>query len=171
MEQLSRSSEVVFVPMPLNTTDRLHLNAAAGHLQLGDAMDAWHEREMIAPRARTQTDVLVVRLAVCRALKMWEAAEDVARTLIKREPANIMHVVALAEVMGKREGPVAAAAVYEFAFDRFPNFALLRISLAVELIKAGQVEDAKRVLKVAVQQDPQLRAVILDHPGLEDIWS
>ncbi len=68
------------------------------------------------------------------------------------------------------QGPVAAAAVYEFAVDRFPDFALLRVSLAVELIKAGQVDDAKRVLKVAIEQDPQLRAVILDHPGLEEIW-
>jgi Tfp pilus assembly protein PilF len=155
--------------MPLSPTDQLHLNTAAGHLQLGDAMDAWRELEMIAPQARAQTEVIVVRLAVCRALKMWEAAEDVARALIKREPENIMHVVALAEVMGKREGPVAAAAVYEFAVDRFPDFALLRVSLAVELIKAGQVEDAKRVLKLAIQQDPQLRAVILDHPGLDEI--
>jgi len=97
--------------MPLNTTDQLHLNAAAGHLQLGDAMDAWYELEMITPLNRAQTEVLGVRLAACRALKMWEVAEDVARTLIKREPANVMHVVALAEVLGQREGPVAAAAV------------------------------------------------------------
>ena len=156
--------------MPLNTTDQIHLNAAAGHLQLGDAMDALHELEMIAPLNRAQTEVLSVRLAVCRALNMWELAEDVARTLIKREPENIMHVVALAEIMGNREGPVAPAAVYEFAVDQFPDFALLRVSLALVLIKAGQVEDAKRVLKVAVQQDPQLRAVILDHPGLEEVW-
>ncbi len=81
-----------------------------------------------------------------------------------------MHDVALDEVMGHRKGPVAAAAVYEFAVDRFPDFALLRVSLAVELIKAGQLDDAKRVLKVAVQQDPQLREVILDHPGLEAVW-
>jgi predicted Zn-dependent protease len=100
---------------------------------------------------------------------MWELAEDVARTLIKREPGNIMHVVALAEVMGKREGPVAAAAVYEFAIDRFPDFAPLRISLAVELVKAGQVDDAKRVLKTAFELDPDLRLVVLDHPGLEAI--
>jgi Tfp pilus assembly protein PilF len=44
------------------------------------------------------------------------------------------------------------------------------VSLAVELIKAGQIDDAKKVLKVAVQQDPQLSAVILDHPGLEEVW-
>jgi predicted Zn-dependent protease len=154
----------------MTATDHLHLNAAAGHLQLGDALDAWHQLEMIAPLNRAQSEVLSVRLAVCRALKMWEAAEEVARALIKREPGNIMHVVALAEVMGKREGPVAAAAVYEFAVDQFPDFALLRVSLAVELIKAGQLDDAKRVLKVAIQQDPQLRAVILDHPGLEQVW-
>jgi len=125
---------------------------------------------MIAPLNRAKTEVLNVRLAVCRALKNWELAEDVARTLIKRQPKNVMHVVALAEVMGHREGPVAAAAVYEFAIERFPSFAPLRVSLAVELVKAGQLEDAKRVLKAAVQQDPQLREVILDHPGLEAVW-
>jgi hypothetical protein len=66
-------------------------------------MDAWHELEMIAPLNRAQTKVLNVRLAVCRALKDWELAEDIARTLIKRELENVMHVVALAEVMGHRE--------------------------------------------------------------------
>jgi hypothetical protein len=44
----------------------------------------------------------------------------------KREPTNMIHVVALAEVMGHREGPVAAAAVYEFAIDRFPDLAATR---------------------------------------------
>lgn len=114
--------------------------------------------------------MLTVRLAVCRALKKWELAEEIARTLIEREPNNVMHAVALAEVMGKREGPVAAAAVYEFAVDRFPDFALLRASLAVELVKAGQMDDAKRVVKVAFDLDPDLRLVALYHPGLNEIW-
>jgi predicted Zn-dependent protease len=135
--------------MPLSTTDQIRLNSAAGHLQLGDALDAWHELEMIAPQARAQTEVIVVRLAVCRALGQRELAEEIARTLIRREPHNVMHVVALAEVMGKREGPVAAAAVCEFAIERFPDFAPLRVSLAVELVKAGHIEDAKRVAKKA----------------------
>jgi predicted Zn-dependent protease len=81
-----------------------------------------------------------------------------------------MHVVALAEVMGHREGPVAAAAVYEFAVDRFPDLAMLRVSLAVELVKAGQIDEAKRILKTAFELDPDLRLVALDHPGLEAIW-
>ena len=96
--------------------------------------------------------MLTVRLAVCRALKDWELAEQVARTLIKRE------------------GPVAAAAVYEFAIDRFPDFAPLRVSLAVELVEAGQIEDAKRVVKKAIELEPDLRLVVLDHPGLSARW-
>jgi len=154
----------------MTANDQLHLETAAGFLQLGDAMDAWNELEKIAPLNRAQTNVLTVRLAVCRALKNWELAEELARTLIKREPKNIMHVVALAEVMGHREGPVAAAAVYEFAVDRFPDFAPLRVSLAVELVKAGQIDDAKRVVKMACELDPDLRLVVLDHPGLSAIW-
>ena len=156
--------------MSLSDTDQLHLNTAAGFLQIGEPMDAWNELEEITPLNRGKTEVIVVRLAVCRALGQWELAEVIARTLIKREPENIMHVVALAEVMGKREGPVAAAAVYEFAVDRFPDFSLLRVSLAVELIKAGQVEDAKRVLKEAFGLYPDLRLAALDHPGLSAIW-
>ena len=156
--------------MPLSPLDQLHLNTAAGFLQIGEPMDAWHELEMITPLNRAKTEVLTVRLAACRALKMWELAEEVARTLIRREPQNVMHVVALAEVMGKREGPAAAAAVYEFAVERFPDFAPLRISLAVELVNAGQIEDAKRVVRMACELDPDLRLVVLDHPGLNGIW-
>jgi predicted Zn-dependent protease len=154
----------------MTATDQLHLNTAAGFLRIGEAMDAWNELECIKPLNRAKTEVLTVRMAVCRALKKWELAEEVARTLVKREPHNVMHVVALAEVMGFREGPVAAAAVYEFAIDRFPDFAPLRVSLAVELVKAGQIEDAKRVVKMAIKLDPDLKLVVLDHPGLSAIW-
>ena len=61
----------------------------------------------------------------------------------------------------------AAAAVYDFAIDRFPDFAPLRVSLAVELVKAGQIADAKRVVKMAIKLDPDLKLVVLDHPGLD----
>jgi hypothetical protein len=50
------------------------------------------------------------------------------------------------------------------------NLRCCGVSLGVELIKSGQVEDAKRMLKVAIKQDPKLRAGILDHPGPEEVW-
>jgi hypothetical protein len=51
------------------------------------------------------------------------------------------------------------------SIDHFPDFAPLRVSLAVELVKAGQIEDATRVVKTAVELDPDLKLVVLDHPG------
>ena len=59
---------------------------------------------------------------------------------------------------------------YEFGAEQFPHFPMLWVSLAVELVKAGQIEDAKRVVKMAIKLDPDLRLVVLDHPGLEAIW-
>jgi len=53
-----------------------------------------------------------VRLAVCRAPNDKELAKVIARTLMQREAHNIMRVVALAEAMSEREGPIAAATVY-----------------------------------------------------------
>jgi hypothetical protein len=71
----------------------------------------------------------------------------------------------------RRQEPAGGfLAVYEFAIVRFRDFALLRVSLAVELIKAGQVEDAKRVVRMAWELDPDLRLVVLDNPGREEIW-
>lgn len=87
----------------MTATDQFRLNTAAGFLRIGEAMDAWNELEMIAPLNRAQTEVLTVRLAACRALKDWEQGEEIARTLTRREPRNVMHVVALAEVMGHEE--------------------------------------------------------------------
>jgi hypothetical protein len=83
--------------MPLSPTDQLHLNTAAGLLQIGEPLDAWHELEMIAPLNRAKTEVLVVRLAVCRALKDWEQAEEIARTLIRREPHS--HPESIADIL------------------------------------------------------------------------
>ena len=39
-----------------------------------------------------------------------------------------------------------------------------------ELAKAGQIEDAKQAVKMACELDPDLRLMVLDHPGLSAIW-
>jgi hypothetical protein len=44
--------------MPLSPLDQLRLNTAAGFLQIGEPMDAWHELEMITPLNRAKTEVL-----------------------------------------------------------------------------------------------------------------
>jgi endonuclease/exonuclease/phosphatase family metal-dependent hydrolase len=68
--------------MPLSPTDQLHLNAAAGLLQIGEPLNAWNELERITPLNRAKTEVLTVRLDVCRKLKDYEQREESARRLL-----------------------------------------------------------------------------------------
>jgi tetratricopeptide (TPR) repeat protein len=113
---------------------------------------------------------LKVRLEVSRALGQWELVAELARHLSKVEPDDSLHVINLGQAMRQLEGPESALAVYEFAADRFPDFAHLRVAMAVELCALNRVSEAKKMLKVAVEKDPQLRAVILDDPRLEAVW-
>lgn len=150
--------------------DKVRLEAADGFLGLGMAQDAWDELEQIEASNRGLPPVLKVRLEVARAMEKWEMVEAVARHLAKIEPEESLHVFSLAQAMRHLKGPEAALAVYEFAADRWPDFAHLRVAMAVELCALDRITDAKRMLKVAVEKDPQLREVILDHPGLEAVW-
>jgi tetratricopeptide (TPR) repeat protein len=153
----------------LNSTNAI-LHAAQGYLGLGMAMEAWDELERIAPKHKAAPAVLKVRLEVARALGQWEMVAELARHLAKVEPEESLHVFNLAQAMRQLEGPESALAVYEFAADRWPDFSHLRVAMAVELCALDRVAEAKRMLKVAVEKDPQIREVILDHPGLSAVW-
>lgn len=153
---------------PQSTNARLH--AAQGYLGLGMAQDAWDELESIEAKHRGHPSVLKVRLEVARALGQWEMVAELARHLSKVEPEESLHVFNLAQAVRELEGHEAALAVYEFAADRWPDFGHLRLAMAVELCALNRVEDAKRMLAVAIRQDPQLREVAIDHPGLEAVW-
>ena len=62
----------------LTATDQLHLNTAAGFLQIGEPMDAWNELESSTPLNRAKTAVLTVQLNAHRNLRHWVLAKDVA---------------------------------------------------------------------------------------------
>ncbi len=157
--------------MPLDpSSTNARLEAAQGYLGLGMAQDAWDELERIDPKHKAAPAVLKVQIEVARALGQWEMVAELARHLAKVEPDESLHVFNLAQAMRQLEGPESALAVYEFAADRWPDFAHLRVAMAVELCALNRVSEAKRELKVAVEKDPQLREVILDHPGLGAVW-
>jgi tetratricopeptide (TPR) repeat protein len=132
--------------------------------------DAWEELENIEAKDRGSVAVLKVRLEVTRAMGKWELVETLARHLAKVEPEESLHVFNLAQAMRELEGHESALAVYEFAVDRWPKFAHLRLAMAIELCALDRALEAKAVLKTAIKLDPQLREVALDHPGLGAIW-
>ncbi len=72
----------------LESTNRRYLEAAQGWLELGDRTEAKAELEKIAPEVRTHPDVLKVRWEICAAEGEWEAALEIAATLIQTEPED-----------------------------------------------------------------------------------
>ena len=148
-----------------------HLSAALGYLGLGMAQDAWNELDKIDAEERGKTDVLKVRVEVARALGKWEMVAELARHLSKIEPDESLHVFNVAQALREIEGHESALAVYEFAVDRWPDFGHLRVAMAVELCALERVSEAKLILREAIKKDPDLKAVVLDHPALEAVWS
>ena len=100
----------------------------------------------------------------------WEMVAELARHLSKVEPDESLHVFNLAQALREIEGHESALAVYEFAVDRWPDFGHLRVAMAVELCALERVNEAKIILREAIKKDPDLRAVVLDHPALEAVW-
>ena len=73
---------------PLQPPDSLHLRAAQGWLELGNHAEADEELEKITPQLRAHPDVLKVRWEIYAAAKKWEAALDIAATLIQLDPED-----------------------------------------------------------------------------------
>lgn len=147
-----------------------HLKAAVGYLGLGMPMDAWNELEQIDPEQRSRLDVLNVRLEVCRVLKKWELMVEIAQHLREMEPDDAGHLLNLAFAMRRFKDEQAAAEILEEAKGRFPQEGTIPYNLACYRAVAGQVEEAKVLLKQAIVLDADLRSKALDDPDLDGVW-
>jgi len=147
-----------------------HLNAATGYLGLGMHMEAWNELEEIDPEKRTLSEVLNVRVEVCRALEKWEMMAEICRHLQKVEPDEVGHPLNLAYAVRRFQGEQPAASVLEQARPKFPTEALISYNLACYRAVAGMVAEAKTLLAEAFTLDPSLRMTALDDQDLVGVW-
>lgn len=70
----------------LNNTDRLHLRAAEGWLELGCHLDANEELENIAAAHRAHPDVLELRWQIYAHAKDWTACLEIASAITRMSP-------------------------------------------------------------------------------------
>lgn len=147
-----------------------HLEAAEGYLDLGMPIDAWNELEAIEAEDRGRTEVLKVRLEVCRSLENWELMAEIAQHLVKMEPDEAEHPIDLAFAVRRSEDPEAAAAILEEAKSRFPQEGTIPYNLACYRAVAGKVAEAKKLLSEAFCLDASLRITSLDDPDLAGVW-
>ena len=161
--------------MPLDPPDSHHLRAAMGWLELGNQAEAGEEIARLEPGLLNHPDVLDVRWSVCVAGQSWEAALQVAETLITVAPDRSSgwthRAYALRRI--KTGGLPLAWAALRPAFDRFPKDWLIPYNLACYAAQLGQLEESLVWLRRAMQntRDSEgIKKMALADADLKAVW-
>ena len=107
------------------------IQAAVGYLELGMLFEANEEIESLAPKLKTSSPVLCVRMEIYRSAKNWTLMEVVARELWKRHPDDSAYWINLAWATRRSESIEAAQIILLEALEKFPNGPLKRIKKQV----------------------------------------
>lgn len=157
----------------LQHPDIHHLQAAIGWLELGNHVEADVELNKITLKLRAHPDVLEARWQICAAAKKWDAALDIASSLIQLVPDRpfgwIHRSFCLHELKRTAEARDSLLPVVE----KFPGEAIMRYNLACYCCQMGNVADAWAWLEKAfkVGDQKRLKLMAFDDPDLEPMWN
>jgi tetratricopeptide (TPR) repeat protein len=154
----------------MTASDKRHLLAAQGWIELGLFADAVDELDSITPKNRKNPDVLAVRWGANSGAKKWEEAVELAQTLTEIAPDRFdgwwMKSYALHEMKRTQEAYENLASV----IPKFSREHTAHYNVACYLVQLGRVDDAREYLKVAFALAPDMREGALADPDLESLW-
>jgi predicted Zn-dependent protease len=158
--------------LPIEQPDRWHLNAAEGWLGLGNYEEANKELAEISPEVRGHPEVLKVQYEIHAALKKWDCAAEIARTIAQVEPDEPFGVVKRAYALHEIKQTEEALEVLLPAVDCFPEEWIIPYNLACYSCQTGDLTAAWKWLEraFAVAGKGRIRATALDDPDLEPLW-
>jgi Flp pilus assembly protein TadD len=151
----------------------MHLDAALGWLELGNAVEAWAELEKLAPGARALPQVLETRWRLLAHERRWDEALAAAEALLAaspREPAGwISRSYALHELRRSDE----ARRLLLPARKQFPRESVIPYNLACYACQLGDLAEARQWLDAALRlrDKASLRSQALADPDLQPLWS
>mgnify|MGYP000846674460 FL=1 len=146
------------------------IQAAVGYLELGMLFEANEEIESLAPKLKTSSPVLCVRLEIYRSAKKWSLMEVVARELWKRHPDDSAYWINLAWATRRSESIEAAQIILLEALEKFPNDAMTNYNLGCYACQLGDMDNAKRFVGDAIKLDSKYKLMALDDDDLEPLW-
>ena len=157
---------------PLEHPDSLHLQAAEGWLELGDAAEADKELDEITRQRRAHPDVLQMRWRVLAAAKEWEACVEIATAITKVAPKRafgwLQRSFALHELKCTQQARDNLLAVLE----RFPKNATIPYNIACYECQLGRLQEAKDwlVKEFAIGDEINIKVMALGDADLMPIW-
>src|SRR5260370_25500296 len=133
----------------LSPSDRLHLKAAQGWLELGNWLEANNELDCITPRLRAHPDVLSIRWFICSKAGNWELALEIARALAEADPEDSFGAVRLGWTLDALNRVQEVYDLLAAAAPRFPEDYRLHYDLACYCCKLGTLKEALHSLGAA----------------------
>jgi tetratricopeptide (TPR) repeat protein len=155
----------------VNPPDRQYLRAACGYLELEMYSEAAGELDKIDPVCLAVPEILSVRLWVYAGLQDWGMMQVVAKRLRNCDAKNAQWAISLAYATRRAESIEAAKSVLLEARKLHPQEPTIAYNLACYECQLGNLFDAKQHLARATKADVKFKALALDDPDLEPLWS
>jgi tetratricopeptide (TPR) repeat protein len=157
---------------PMVPPDSHHLLAAQGWLELGNHVEASEELQKITPRLQAHPYALELSWQTYAAAKKWDAALDIASTLIQLMPENPFGWIHRSYCFHALKRTQEARDDLLPVVERFPDDAIMRYNLACYECQLGRLEQAKGWLEKAVEVGgaKKFKLMALNDPDLEPLW-
>lgn len=152
-----------------------HVRAAIGWLELGSVADAGEEIARIGPEFLEHPDVLDVRWMVCAGGRSWDAALEVAETLVRVAPERSSGWVHRAYSLRRvRHGGLQMAwAALRPAYEKFPKEDIIPYNLACYAAQSGRLDAAWEWLHKAMEAAGDVKKIrdrAMADVDLQPIW-
>ena len=156
----------------LDESDRRHVEAAEGWLDLGDWEEGKKELLSVNPAAQAHPDVMRVLLEFLTALAQWEAVAEGALLLCRTEPGSIHGWFFRAMALNRMDRTAEARDILLRVVDRFPGAFPLYYALATYYCRLDNLKEARRWWKKAVAscRNKEMKEVALEDPDLQRLW-
>ena len=158
----------------LKHPDPMHLEAAAGWIQLGDYDSANDELEKIRAEWRAHPDVLDLRWLIYSNDEQWDACLDIASAIVKMVPDRAQGWLDKAFSLRRANdgGVEKAKTVLLEAAKLFPDDDMIQYNLACYCAQMGQLDAAQEHLDKSYElgDAKQIKLMALDDEDLKPLW-
>ena len=158
----------------LQHPDTVHLESAAGWIQLGDYDSANEELENIRAEWRVHPDVLELRWLIYSHHGQWDACLDITSAIVKMAPGRVWGWVhkAYAQRRATGGGIEKAKRILEKAAKLFPDHDMIQYNLACYCAQLRQLDDAEkhRDKSYELGDAQQIKLMAIDDEDLNPLW-
>jgi len=153
-------------------SDKFHIRAAEGWLELGNHLEANEELENITAAVRSHPEVLSLRFQIYSKAEKWDYAAEIAEAISKMLPENPYGPFHLAFSLHELNRTKEAYDVLIGVADKFPEEHLMRYNLACYSCQLGKLKEAYQWLEKAIDLagKKDIRQMALDDLDLEPWW-